>query len=283
MAVPVTTSSVAPRAAIEDIELALLFEGLYRARGDDFRAYEPTALKVRLHAFMIEHQLSTLSALQDLVLHHPVFGDALVRMLYARPTAMFEHTAYQIALRSVARELRSWPAPNVWLPECSSAEEVFSTAILLEEEGVYGKTRIFVTHANQDVVSATMSAGFPANHMPAYAENYRRAGGKAELIAYCEPHGDAFMISPSLRQNIVWAQSDLASDASFNEFQLVLCRRAMKDFGQALRRRSLHVFDESLSAFGILSLDSESEAELRMVTGRYKPIEPSLGLYRRLG
>lgn len=269
--------------AIEDIELALLFEGLYRARGDDFRGYDPTALKARLRSFMTERGLSTLSALQDLALHRQSVGDALVQTLYARPTAMFEHVGYQLALRSVARELRSWPAPNVWLPECSSAEEVFSTAILLEEEGVYGRSRIFVTHASQNVVSAAISSAFSAVDMPAYEENYRRAGGKAKLAAYCEPQGDAFIISSSLRQNIVWAQSGLASDASFNEFQLVLCRRAMKDFGHALRRRALRVFDDSLSAFGILSLDPENEAELAMVTGRYKPIAPSLGLYRRLG
>jgi chemotaxis protein methyltransferase CheR len=171
----------------------------------------------------------------------------------------------------------------VWLPECSSPEEVFSMAILLEEEGLCERSRIFVTHANQDVVSAAMGAVFPAACMPVYEENYRRAGGQAAFATYCEQHGDAFMISPSLRQNIVWAQSDLASDASFNEFQLVLCRSAMKDFGHALRRRSLRVFDDSLSAFGILSVDPESELELNMVASRYKPIEPSLGLYRRLG
>lgn len=272
-----------PRAALEDIELALLLEGLYRARGDDFRAHEPAVMKPRLRAFMAEHGLATLSALQERALHDAAVGDALVYALYVRPAAMFEHAPYQSALRTVARDLRSWPAPNVWLPECTSAEEVFSLAILLEEEGLYGRSRIFVTHASHDMLALAMRGRFAAALMPAYEENYRRAGGKASLAAYCERQGDAFMIVPSLRQNIVWAQSDLASDASFNEFQLVLCQRAMKEFSHALRRRSLRVFDDSLSAFGILSIDPQSEPELNMVASRYKPLEPSLGLYRRLG
>jgi chemotaxis protein methyltransferase CheR len=271
------------RTSLEDIELALLLEGLYRARGDDFRAHDPAALKPRLHSFMAERELQNLSSLQERALHDASTGNALVHALYARPAAMFEHAAYQRALRGVARDLRSWPAPNVWLPECTTAEEVFSLAILLEEEGLYGKSRIFVTHSNHDVLSRARRGMFSADLMPLYEDNYARAGGKATLASYCEQLGDAFMISASLRQNIVWAQSDLASDASFNEFQLVLCQRAMKDFGHALRRRSLRVFDDSLSPFGVLSIDPESEPELSMMASRYKPIEPTLGLYRRLG
>lgn len=278
-----TSAAASPHAAVEDIELTLLLEGLYRVRGDDFRSHEPSALKPRLLGFMAERALPTLSALQDRVLHDQSTGDALVYALYARPVAMFEHAPFQSALRSVAHDLRSWPAPNIWLPECMSAEEVFSLAILLEEERLYGKSRIFVTHTSNDMLSLAMHGRFTAEMMPAYEENYRRAGGKASLATYCGREGDMFMISPSLRQNIVWAQSDLASDASFNEFQLVLCQRAMKEFGQALRRRSLRIFDDSLSTFGVLSVDPASEPELNTVTGRYKPIAPSLGLYRRLG
>jgi chemotaxis protein methyltransferase CheR len=271
------------RTALEDIELALLLEGLYRARGDDFRTHDPAALKPRLRSFMAERGLPTLSSLQERALHDTATGNALVYALHARRAALFEHAAYQRALRGVARDLRSWPAPNVWLPECTTAEEVFSLAILLEEEGLYGKSRIFVTHANHDVLSRARRGMFSAELMAAYEDNYVRAGGKTTLASYCEQQGDAFMISAALRQNIVWAQSDLASDASFNEFQLVLCQSAMKEFGHALRRRSLRVFDDSLSAFGILSIDPRSEPELSMMTSRYKPIEPTLGLYRRLG
>jgi len=279
----VSTDTATPRTALEDVELALLLEGIYRTRGDDFRSHEAAALKPKLHAFMADRGLATLSALQERALHDPATGDALVLALYTRHTVMFEHAPYQSALRAVTRDLRSWPAPNVWLPECTSAEDVFSLAILLEEEGLYEKSRIFVTHANHQMLSRAMCGRFSAELMPAYEDNYLRAGGKASLASYCERHEDAFTISSSLRRNIVWAQSDLASDASFNEFQLVLCQGAMREFGHALRRRSLRVFDDSLSAFGILSIDPESELELSMVASRYKPIEPSLGLYRRLG
>lgn len=276
-------SDATPRATLEDIELALLLEGIYRTRGDDFRSHEAAVLKPKLRSFMTEYGLTTLSALQERALHDAATGDALVYALYTRPAAMFEHPPYQSALRAIARDLRSWPAPNVWLPECTSAEDVFSLAILLEEEGLYEKSRIFVTHANHHMLTQAMRGRFAAELMPAYEDNYRRAGGKATLTTYCERQGDAFMISPSLRRNIVWAQSDLASDASFNEFQLVLCQRAIREFGHALRRRSLRVFDDSLSAFGILGIHPESEPELSTVASRYRPIEPSLGLYRRLG
>jgi len=272
------------RQSVEDVELALLAQGLYLVRGEDFRGYELSMLRTRLHDFMAAYRLQTVSALQDVVLHDQALSNELVRVLHARSTALFEDIEYQRALRRLMqRDLRSWPAPNIWLSECDSVEEVLSLAILLEEEGLYDRSRIFVTNASQHILDNMMLGRFPMASLDTYEANYRRVGGNASVADYCERQGDTLSIAPRLRRHIVWAQSDLSSDASFNEFQLVVCRHAMKKFGGPLRHRSLRVFDESLSAFGILSVDPETETDLRMVAGRYKTIEPTLGLYRRLG
>jgi len=270
-------------AALEDIELGLLVEGLYRARGDDLRGYRPAVLKARLDVFMAAHGLRTISAVQERALHEEAVGEALVAALYPRPAAMFDDTAYHAALRRlVACDLRTWPHPDIWLPECAGAEEVHALAILLEEEGLYDRSRIFVTHANGAVLQELRNGGVPVARMAEYEGNHRRAGGKRPLAAYCEYRGDTFMISPSLRHNIVWAQSDLSIDASFNEFQLVLCRYAMAEFGSALRRKALRTFDDSLSAFGILGIPPDSQTDLHLI-GHYQAIAPALGLHRRLG
>jgi chemotaxis protein methyltransferase CheR len=269
---------------VESIELELLLEGIYQHLGDDFRGYDHAALGLKLNAFMAQHKVMTFSALQDRVLHEKSVAEALIRTLYECRSAMFEDAGYQQALRQVVlRDLRSWPDPNVWLPECRNVEDIFSIAILLEEEGLYAKSRIFVTSPNRSQLTETMAGGFPIERMQEYEENYRLSGGKNKLASYGQSGKQKFVFAPGLSRNIVWSQSDLTTDASFNEFQLVVCRNAMKDFGSALRRRSLELFDESLSSFGILSVDPVNEPDLHAISGRYKSIEPSLGLYRRLG
>lgn len=271
------------RGTVESIELALLLEGLYQYYGDDFRGYDPAALTARLHAFMKQCRIVTLSALQDRMLHEKSIGDSLIRALYAHHSSMFEDRNYQLALRQIAgRDLHSWPDPNIWIPDCKNLEDVFSIAILLEEEGIYSKSRIFVTSPNRTLLSDAMSGGFPVERMQEYEENYRLGGGKNKLSSYGDSGTEMFVFKPYLSRNIVWSQSALTTDASFNEFQLVLCRNSMKGFGGALRRRSLKLFDESLSSFGILSVAPDDEFDLNAVDGFYKPIEPALGFYRRM-
>jgi chemotaxis protein methyltransferase CheR len=268
---------------VESIELALLLEGLYQHHGDDFRGYDPAALTPKLNAFMALHDIATLSALQDRMLHDELICDALIHALYERHSSMFDDPKYHRALRQiVVRDLHSWPDPNIWIPECKNVEDVFSIAILLEEEGLYAKSRIFVTSPNRQLLSDAMSGGFPVERMPEYEENYRLSGGKNQLRSYGHPGKEKFVFNPDLSRNIVWSQSDLTTDASFNEFQLVLCRSSMQEFGSALRRRSLQLFDESLSSFGILSVDTDQASDLNAVNRFYKPIESSLGFYRRM-
>jgi chemotaxis protein methyltransferase CheR len=283
MADPVNLRASSRFGKVESIELTLLLEGLYQHHGDDFRGYDAAAIIPKLNAFMARHHIATLSALQDRMLHDGVIGDALIHALYTRHSSMFEDPKYYRALRQiVVRDLHSWPDPNIWIPECKNVEDVFSIAVLLEEEGLYARSRIFVTSPNRQLLSDAMSGGFPMGRMPEYEENYRLSGGKNTLRSYGNLGKNKFVFQPDLSRNIVWSQSDLTTDASFNEFQLVLCRSSMQGFGSALRRRSLQLFDESLSSFGILSVDPDHELDLSAVNGFYKPIEPSLGFYRRM-
>ena len=271
------------KCQVEDIELALLLEALYQHSGNDFRGYEAAALKGKLTAFLKQKGFCTISLLQNRVLRDKATSDALVRVLHERAVAMFEDIEYQHALRTtIIKNLHFWPDPNVWIPECKNAEEVFELAIWLEEEGLSDKARIFVTCPHSDLLVEAMRGEFSSDRLPQYEEHYRLSGGKRSLSSYGHHDQSKFVFSPSLSRNIVWSQSDIASDASFNEFQFVSGRTAMTEFGEGMRRRSLQVFDESLSSFGILSVDPLDQPNLYFANRRYKPIEATLGLYRRI-
>lgn len=267
---------------LEDLEIALLLEAIYQRFGDDFRGYQKDAIRRKLHGFMLVHNLATISCVQNAVLHDPTYIDALLCALDAHPAGLFDHPKHMKELRAVLIPwLRSCPAPKVWIAECSSAEDVYATAIMLMEEGVYHKTRIFATGANATLLSEAREAKFPLEKIAQYEENYVRAGGTENLSNYLREQDGLAVFRKELSRNITWAQYNLGTDASFNEFELIVCRGGLNDYTSRLRRRVLQLFYDSLPTFGLLSIANANYTDLAAFISNYNVMSAEYGLYRR--
>ncbi|HEY0846432.1 MAG TPA: CheR family methyltransferase [Noviherbaspirillum sp.] len=268
---------------VEDLEIDLLLEAVFRRYGHDYRRYRRAPIRDRLRAVMRNAGLQTVSALQDRVIHDPASARALLRALSERPVGLFEDADYFHALRAaMVPLLRSYPSSRVWVAECVSAEDVGALSIVLAEEQLHDKTQIFATAESEVLLEEARSGCFPRERLAEYEENYRRSGGKESLAAYCVQEDGSAAFSGQLRSNITWAQHSLATDASFNEFQLILCRRALSDYGDGLRRQVLQLFYDSMSYFGVLSVNGGAHVNAAPFVGRYAPIAEEQGLYRRV-
>jgi chemotaxis protein methyltransferase CheR len=283
MVVSLDESAASDARALEELEIDLLLEGVFRRFGYDFRGYRRAPLRARLLALMQHVGVQTISALQDRVMHDRTVTDDLLRALSMRRTALFDDAEYFRALRTaVVPLLRSCPSPRIWVAECLSAEEVCSLSILLAEEQLYDKTQIFATAANDTLLDEAKQGVFELDLLPLYAENYRKSGGSASLDDYVGRAGAQGVFSADIRSNVTWAQYNLATDASFNEFQLVVCRRALSDFGASLQHRALQLFYDSMPLFGILSVDEKPALATPPFVICYKTLSEEHGLYRRV-
>jgi chemotaxis protein methyltransferase CheR len=269
-------------AVTEALEIDLLLEALFQRFGIDFRAYERATLREKLHAVMGELGLATVSQLQDRALHHPQSRAALLRILSVRPALLFDDPLQARQLRSVlAPALRASALPRVWLAECAGAEEAWSLAILLADEQLHARTEIFATVANEDMLAEVSEASIPMDRMEDYQQNYLKSGGTANLADFFEVRGKRAVLLPALRNRITWAQYSLVTDASFNEFHLIVCRRALGDFGPALRRRTLQLFHDSLALFGVLGLDRPLD-DSDLLRANYVPVIAHQPWYKRI-
>jgi chemotaxis protein methyltransferase CheR len=268
--------------ATEELEIELLLEALFQRFGYDFRSYDRPGLRRKLHEVMQGRGLVTVSSLQDRVLHDPGAGAALLRALSVQPAALFHDPEQARQLRIVlASCLRASAVPKVWLAECAGPEEAWSLAILLAEEQLHLRTEIYATVANEEMLSAASLASFPAERMQEYEECYFKSGGTAKLGDYFEVRDGRATLVASLRNRITWAQYNLVTDASFNEFQLIICQRALPDFGPLLRQRVIRLFHDSLSLFGVVGLDREiSEGD--ELAASYQPVFPHQHWYKRI-
>ena len=247
-----------PAAITEELEADLLLEAVFQRYGFDFRAYERTALGRKIRALMASRSLATISQLQDRVLHDADTLAALLRVLSVRQGHLFDDPQQAHFLRAaLAASLRGSALPRVWLPECGGAEEAWALAILLADERLDARTEIFATVANEEVLAAALNASIATECLPEYQENYMKSGGTARLADHFDIEGKRAVLKAHLRSRITWAQYNLVTDASFNEFHLILCRRALADFGPLLRQKTLGLFHDSLALFGVLGLDRE--------------------------
>jgi chemotaxis protein methyltransferase CheR len=265
----------------ERIEVDLLLEAVYRRYSYDFRGYARASLRRRLWRRAHDERVRTLSGLQERVLHDPLVMERLLRDLSINVTEMFRDPAFFRALREkVVPILRTYPYVRVWNAGCSTGEETYSLAIVLEEAGLLERTRIYATDMNDDVLARASSGRFPLDKMRRYTENYQRAGGTGDFSKYYSVQGGEAVFSTGLTDNAVFAQHNLAQDSSFNEFQLIVCRNVLIYFGRPLQERVHDLFHESLARFGVLAL-GHKESVVASHEDRYEVLDATEKLYRR--
>jgi chemotaxis protein methyltransferase CheR len=271
------------RDDVEEIELSLLLEGVYRKYGFDFREYAPASLRRRVWRRIYAEGLPTISALQDKLLHDPACMERLLLDLSINVTAMYRDPSFYVAFREkVVPLLRTYPFTRIWVAGCSTGEEVYSLAILLQEEELYGRARIYATDINESVLERARAGVFPLDKMREYTQNYIRAGGKRAFSEYYLAKYDGAQFQRSLIANVVFAQHNLVSDRSFNEFNVIVCRNVMIYFDRALQDRVHRLFYESLMTFGVLGLGHKESVSFSPHSEAFEELDPNEKLYRKV-
>ena len=268
---------------LERIEIDLLLEGIFRRYGFDFRAYAYASVRRRLWKRVEAEGFASMSALTESVLHRADMMERLLLDLSINVTAMFRDPHfYQKFRECVVPLLRTYPFFRVWHAGCSTGEEVVSMAILLEEEGLYDRARVYATDINEVVLQRAKAGIFPLDRMQEYTENYIRAGGRRSFSEYYVAKYDGALFNPALFRNVVFSQHNLVTDGSFAEVNVVLCRNVLIYFDKTLQARVHGLFYESLSTFGVLGLGSKESLKFSKYEDCYEPLASSEKLYRKV-
>jgi len=289
MAVPLSDGSalegppVSYDPDLERVEIELLLEGVFRHYGFDFRSYAYASIRRRLWKRVEAEGLRSISELQALVLHDSTAMDRLLLDLSISVTAMFrDPDFYRVFRQDVVPLLRTYPFIRIWHAGCSTGEEVYSAAIVLEEEGLLDRARIYATDINGNVLKQAKAGIFPLTRMQEYTENYIRAGGTRSFSEYYTAMYDGALFSPSLTRNTVFSQHNLVTDRSFSEFHMVFCRNVLIYFDRALQDRVHALFYDSLVMFGVLALGSKESLRFSQYEDCYEMLHVKERIYRKV-
>ena len=268
----------------ERIEIKLLLDAIYLKYGYDFRGYSKASIKRRILHRLELSGLKTISEMQHGILHNKKFFETMLQDFSINVTEMFRDFSFYKALRNkVIPELKEKPFIRIWHAGCATGEEVYSMAILLKEENLYEKTRIYATDFNEEILKKAKEGIFPIDRMKAYTHNYKKSGGLASFADYYTARYDYAIMENSLRENIVFADHNLATDSVFGEMDLVFCRNVLIYFTRDLQDRVFKLFRDSLCPGGYLCLGSKESVRFSEYSDDFENVVKKEKIYRKSG
>lgn len=266
-----------------DLEIDLLLKAIFRLSGYDFRLYNRSSITRRIQNRMRVSNLSTITQLTNMIIHDEDYLHQILNDFSINVTEMFRNPSFFKSFRKeVIPKLRDYPEIRIWHAGCATGEEVFSMAILMEEEGLMDKTVIYATDMNEDVLEKAKNGVFPIHKMQAYTKNYQLAGGKESFSQYYKTDRQYAYFHKSLLKNIIFAQHNLVTDQSFNEFHIIICRNVLIYFTQRLQNQVHHLFYESLMHGGYLGLGDKETLRFIDIMANYNEVNGNERIYQKI-
>jgi len=265
-----------------DIELKLLLEAIFQRYHYDFRDYAMSSLRRRLRQAMERFGASSLSVLQERVLHDAHALPILLDYLTIQVSEMFRDSTHFLAVRrDVLPILATYPSLKIWIAGCSTGEELYSMAILLEEEGLLDRAIIYATDVNEEALRKADAGVYALDRVAGFSESYTKAGGTGSLSDWYTAAYNGVVFDRRLRRNVVFSDHSLATDGDFTETHLVLCRNVLIYFDRELQDRALALFEQSLVPRGFLALGSKENLRVSPHAAAFDTFNMHERIYRK--
>ena len=268
--------------SLEEIEVKLLLEAVSLRYGYDFREYAAAPLRRSIRTGMAGEGVATISAYQDRLLHDTSCMHRFLSTVGVSVSSMFrEPDTWRCLREDVVPMLRTYPSIRVWSVGCATGEEVYSLAIALQEERLLHKTSIYATDMNEDALAVARAGSCSVERLLSYESDYLRSGGNSSLSSFFTSGGRVVRLKRDLLHNITFAQHNLVTDSSFNDFHLIFCTNVLIYFRPTLQQRAHRLFYESLVRSGFLALGQRESLVFAPESSRYHQMRDGVSVFRK--
>ncbi len=269
------------KTGTENLEISLLLDAILKQYGYDFRNYSQASFKRRIKAFLNKKGVDLISELIPRLIHDKKFFESLLHTLTITVTEMFRDPPVYKAIREhIVPVLRTYPFIRIWHAGCATGEEVYSMAILLEQEGLYERSQIYATDINSDSLDTAKHGTYPISAIKKYTSNYHNAGGDKPLSEYYHSDSNSIIMSSDLKKNILFSPHNLVTDSVFGEMHLIICRNVLIYFNRTLQDRVLNLFCDSLVRKGFLCLGDKESLRFSNIADKFVTVGSREKLYQ---
>lgn len=264
-------------------EIETIIATIHSEHGYDFSRYSQASLYRRFCHVAEKLHINDSHELIDLIKHSKQGFAEFLAGLSVTVTEMFRDPTFYKAFRQhVAPTLKTYATINIWHAGCATGEEVYSLAILLEEEGLLDRAKIYATDINTTALDIASAGVYPMDKLALYTKNYHDAGGVEPFSNYYTGKYDHVMIHKHIKQHIIFSHHNLTCDSIFNEMQVILCRNVLIYFNRELQNDVLALLSNSLSSLGFLCLGLKESLLSSPLNDDYRIIAPDKNIYRKM-
>jgi two-component system, chemotaxis family, CheB/CheR fusion protein len=260
-------------------ELNQLLTLLLRATGVDFRHYKQTTFRRRISRRMLVHRSEDLQDYLAYVGQHPDEIEELYRDLLINVTSYFrDPEAFEALGNEISAIVKNEDLQNsfrVWVPGCSTGEELYSLAIcildIFEEGGLRPTVQFFGTDISERALQVARGGMYPEHSLPnvsarRLSRHFRKVDGK-------------YQISKSIRESCIFARHDVTRDTPFSRLDLISCRNMLIYMEPVLQKSLMPIFHYALNSSGLLFLGSAET--VGSATDLFIPVDSTHKIFSR--
>ena len=221
--------------------------------GVNFKNYKPGTIIRRIEKRMKVNHIDKLDDYESFLKQHPkevrhIFDDLLIGVTRFFRDSEAWHSLEVNVIPKLCTNRTTFEPVRIWVTSCSTGEEAYSIAMLLDEfisaHKLNVEFKIFATDVNQRAIDIASTGR--------YSNAIEEDIGPERLRRYFNPMGDFFEIKKEIRRRIIFSKHNLLNDPPFIRLDLISCRNLFIYLNDETQDKVLHNFSYALNEGGIL-------------------------------
>ena len=241
--------------AISEEEVKSLMTAMKKRYDLDFTNYETSSLCRGVTRLMAKHKISAPLDLWSRVLNDDDFFLNSIDDLMINLTELFRNPeAWEGVRKSVLENLKYKQNLKVWHAGCSTGEEVYTMAMILDDCGLLDRSDILATDLSKKALAQAQSGEYSIQLMNKYAKSFKKFFPKRILEDFFDLDTDIATIKPRYKRNVTYLQHNLVSCDMTDKFDIIFCRNVLIYFDGVLKQRIINFLESCLTEDGYLVL-----------------------------
>ena len=236
-----------------DADFALFIQQVKQKTNIDLSLYKETQMKRRLTTLRAKHGFGTFAAYWEaLQRDERLMGEFLDRMTI-NVSEFWRNANRWEALeeRFIPAMIREGRILRIWSAACSTGEEPYTIAMILDRLGALARADILATDLDANVIEKAKIGLYPERSLKEVPAAYRRA--------YFTEADGGWRVSDKLIRAVRFKRHNLLHDPFGSEFDLIICRNVMIYFTEEAKHELYHKFAKALRPGGLLFVGSTEQ------------------------
>ena len=267
---------------IAKIETDVLLDAIQRRWDYDFHQYARASLNRRIASVLDKEGLEMPYQLIPRILYDEDSFESFLTAMSVSVTELFRDPSFFLTLKEkVVPVFETYPFIKIWHAGCASGEEAYSLAILLHEQGLLEKAKIYATDYNKHSLDIAQQGIYSAQDIEQSESAYVEAGGVHSLRSYVVEQYGHLKVADKIKNNITFSYHNLVKDGVFGEMNLIICRNVLIYFDKNLQNHTLKLFSDSLVRKGFLCLGLQESLDFSELANEFNSVSDYNRIYRR--